>query len=160
MAKPKSKSTYKTKRLSRGPIDYARNVRWKWDCDYLDKLSPEEKAWFEKFNEAYIGADSKALADWPTKARKETYQQKNAANRDLYAITNAGDLLQFPDKPIDPTDPSLDKDWAATPLHLDDPLYRELRRELREAIDTRPVDVVRVANLRRKLEIFVEPEED
>lgn len=72
-------------------------TRWEYlDADYMDKLSPEEKEFYSKFNEEYYGA-SLAKEDEPKKwkkdlhktpeLRKECRDRNNARNRDLYSIS-------------------------------------------------------------------------
>lgn len=58
------------------------SVKWKFDFDYLSKLSPEEKQWLMRFVQEYING-------YPAKDplhsdMKENYRAKNAANRDIY----------------------------------------------------------------------------
>lgn len=146
--KAKPKKTYGLKAR-----DYPRNLRWAADADYLDKLSPEDRKWYAKFMEGHYGADSDALADWPAELRRQAYYQKNVSNRDLYGISDSVGLLHFPDEDEPEVgDPRPANDWRPTPEYLEDPEYRALLLELREAIDARPADPIRVANLRTRLE--------
>jgi len=69
---------------------FPKNKRWLLDCDYLDQLSEDERAWLDKFQrEYYDGAikkgDSEALHH-DDELRKDCYRRNNARNRDLYAI--------------------------------------------------------------------------
>lgn len=57
-----------------------------FECDYLDKLTEEEKKWLHKFNEEYINANfkhgSKVLHN-TKKLKKTVYDKNNARNRCL-----------------------------------------------------------------------------
>jgi hypothetical protein len=135
------------------PRDYPRNVRYKFDADYLDKLTPEERKWYAKFMEGHLGGDSVAMADWPQATRRAAYNDKNAVNRDLYSISESVGLLQIPDAPIDVGESGPTRDWNATPDYQNDPGYMALKVHLREAIDSK-ADKQTIANLRRRLEIY------
>lgn len=150
--------TKKTKRqvgLSRR--DYPRNIRERFDYDYIDKLPDDAKRWLAEFNEAYYCADFTGDDEhkWSTKQRRETYVAKNAANRDIYGIVKAAYNLTMPDRMPEAADEDAPaQDWSEPPPYLNDPLYIEVVRQLREAIDARPRNEARVLALRRKLETF------
>lgn len=74
---------------------YNLKVRWEaLDQDYIDKLSDEEKAWLNKFNEEYVGAGFKKNKNGTfskkrnfhttPEERKTCTDRNNARNRDLY----------------------------------------------------------------------------
>lgn len=83
------------------------NVKQYNDADYLNKLSDEEKSWYEEFtNEYYSNAIGKDGGIHQTnlspedfvKAKKETYGATNAQNRDTYAIASCSkNYLKFID---------------------------------------------------------------
>jgi hypothetical protein len=66
------------------------------DYDYIDKLSPEEKAWLNKFTEEYTNAslildDDKNIIPeknlhQTAEHKKQIYDRNNARNRDQYGI--------------------------------------------------------------------------
>jgi hypothetical protein len=75
------------------------------DADYLDKLSPKELAWHNKFTSEYVNAaiskDKKTkrvkkghLHKSKAKA-KECYDANNKRNNDLFGVTKANGLLSF-----------------------------------------------------------------
>jgi hypothetical protein len=77
------------------------------DYDYLNKLSPEEKEWLNKFSEEYNSASFKKSkkGNYSTKnlhrtkkLRKECYDRNNSRNRDIFSITKANDMLKEADK--------------------------------------------------------------
>ena len=53
------------------------------DYDYIDKLSPEDKAWLDQFSSEYYGANLKNKK-YPTEERKKIFDANNARNRDLW----------------------------------------------------------------------------
>lgn len=68
------------------------------DIDYLNQLSPKEKEWLNKFMEEHLNASFKNNKTDLTKTKeqkKKIYNQNNARNRDLYAISKANGLLQL-----------------------------------------------------------------
>lgn len=54
------------------------------DIDYLDKLSEDEKAWLNNFNEEVICAKPKKLYK-SKKKKRELYNENNARQRDMYS---------------------------------------------------------------------------
>jgi hypothetical protein len=58
------------------------------DFDYLDKLSPEELAWLEKYVQeeyrAYFKNDGTDFAAPRSPERKRCYDDNNARNRDIW----------------------------------------------------------------------------
>lgn len=68
---------------------YSPKVRQEYiDYDYLDKLSPEEKDWLNKFSEEYINArfnGDETDIDQSAEGRKASYDRNNARNRCLYS---------------------------------------------------------------------------
>jgi hypothetical protein len=80
------------------PQAFPKNKRWAIDQDYIDGLSPEEKAWLAQFNNEYYGGkvkkgDNTALHNSDS-LRKDCYARNNASNRDLYAIKECSNLVQ------------------------------------------------------------------
>jgi len=72
------------------------------DYDYLDKLSPQEMAWLNKFTSEYTNADfrhSKPLHS-TKKRRKECYAANNSRNRCIFTRNKAcGQLDYLENKP-------------------------------------------------------------
>jgi hypothetical protein len=71
-----------------------KNLRWLHDFDYINKLSPAERNWLNKFIKEYYDGNVKkgdldALHN-TTKLRKDCYNRKNLQNRDLTSILNCG----------------------------------------------------------------------
>lgn len=73
------------------PRTLPRNVRWMQDADYLDKLGPKEREWYNKFvREYYDGNVPKRGALHKSKTlRRDCYTRKNLQNRDLQSIMDA-----------------------------------------------------------------------
>lgn len=70
------------------------------DQDYLNKLSPKELDWLDKFNKEFIGAsldseNPKKNLHKTKKLRKDCYDKNNARNRD--ALTRAKASKQLDD---------------------------------------------------------------
>jgi hypothetical protein len=77
------------------------------DYDYLNKLTPEEKEWLNKFSEEYNSASFKKSKNGnysrknlhrTKKQRKDCYDRNNSRNRDIFAITKANDMLKEAEK--------------------------------------------------------------
>lgn len=73
-------------------------ARWRVDQDYAEALSPDEKAWLERFNDEYYRASFKAGEEPlhpPGDLRRDIYRAQNAAARDLVtaAPTDVADAL-------------------------------------------------------------------
>jgi hypothetical protein len=61
-------------------------LKWALDYDYLGKLSPEQKAWMEKFNDEYYRSE---FSDEPlhNEAQRLSISRANNANeRDIFVI--------------------------------------------------------------------------
>lgn len=134
--------------------DYPANVRYKFDADYLDQLSPEELAWYQEFTEGFIGASFDKDSELFNQAqRREEYRRKNYANRDLYSVQDSVGLIDRPEDIHTRADPNDGRDWSHAPAYLQSETYRELRTELRQAIDdadnTKPKTPEREAATRR-----------
>lgn len=70
------------------------------DYDYVDKLSPEEAEWLNKFSEEYIGAKLNhhdALHDTP-ELRKDCFDRNNARQRCIYGNSKAKNAVYTPTK--------------------------------------------------------------
>lgn len=76
-----------------------------YDADYLDKLNPEEREWYNKFMSEYVNASvkkdkktgrvkaghlhkNKALA-------KDVYDANNRRNNDVFGVTKVNGLLTY-----------------------------------------------------------------
>lgn len=83
MKRPKAK---KQNLHGLNPANFPKSVAWAVETDYARKLSKSEKQWLATFNDCYHGADFRAdkLGTWTTAQRRAAYNQKNAANRDVY----------------------------------------------------------------------------
>ncbi len=90
--KKKSSTTRKKSRRGRTKypaLDPGLNLKTRTDLidyDYVDKLSPEEKKWLNKFTEEYVNAsvDPKKLKKNlhnTEKLKKDCYDRNNARNR-------------------------------------------------------------------------------
>lgn len=105
---------------------YAKSISWRMDYDYLKSLTPEERAWLERFNEEYYDAQFKGpVTDGTVNTRRSAYRRKNAANRDLSSIGNANQSL----------DPStiLEQNQSATePNYETSPVDEELETDTLE----------------------------
>ena len=67
------------------------------DYDYLDKLSPQELSWLNKFTSEYTNADfrhSKPLHS-TKKRRKECYAANNSRNRCIFTRNKACGQLDY-----------------------------------------------------------------
>lgn len=66
--------------------------QWRRDQDYRERLSPEEKAWLDKFDDEYYRADfgEDPLHGTP-ELRNDVYARQNAAARDV--VTATGDQV-------------------------------------------------------------------
>jgi hypothetical protein len=100
MKKKPSKTQERAAKNKGNPgLDKSLHPRTRWeslDADYIDKLSPEEKAFYSKFVDEYYGA-ALAKESEPKKWKKDLHKTKelrkecrdrnNARNRDLYTIS-------------------------------------------------------------------------
>ena len=67
-----------------------------FDQDYIDQLNDKEKAWLSKFNDEWLGANTKdAKFHKSKKAKKRCNDQNNARNRDIYSQARALGRLQY-----------------------------------------------------------------
>lgn len=78
---------------------FARPVQDYVDMDYIEKLSPEEKAWLNNFNQGYYGGKAELLYPDNTEKRREIWRENNSRNRDLYALASASNRLVSSDAP-------------------------------------------------------------
>lgn len=65
-----------------------KSQNWRIECDYKKKLTPEEKAWLDKFQDEY---QRNTFTDNPLhneQQRKELYQSYNTAWADIVTQTN------------------------------------------------------------------------
>ena len=72
-----------------------KHQRWAHDQDYIDKLSPEEKAWLSKFNAEYHqNTFQRDGTDLHTdEQRRAIYNKTNASYRDVMHQWDREDLL-------------------------------------------------------------------
>jgi hypothetical protein len=146
----KSKRTFGLK-----PSDFPRNVRHHVDQDYVDTLSPEDKAYLAEFNEHFYGASFTVdTQDWSPDDRRISYRRKNAINADLYSIANSVGHVHHPEN-LDDLGEDKPQDWNPQPLYQNTPEYTHALAELRAAIDVRPPNPVLIATVRRRLEKFI-----
>jgi hypothetical protein len=99
----KSPQKPKTKRQrSKFPnLDPTLNLKIRYDevadLDYIDKLSPAEKAWMNKFMGEYVGAKLKKTNSGnlhnSKELKKSCYDRNNSRNRDIYSRSKARDSL-------------------------------------------------------------------
>jgi len=129
--------------------NYAKPVAWKIDYDYLDKLSPEMRAWLSDFSDAHYSGDFRSQhgSTWFPHERREAYVAKNAANRDSYAIAAVSNRVShIPDleratpsgKPreFDVAAPS-PPDTRPVPEYLNSETYRAALEEYRASLPPR-----------------------
>ncbi len=134
-------------------------MAWAVDQDYLAKLSESERAWLAQFNDAYYGADFRGASeqDWPTAARRERYNAKNAANADGYAPLAAEHRL---DELGELEVASLAAHGGPVFLYVEDPEYRRLLANYRATLSenrqpAKPKDTPAYRKARAELEAFV-----
>ncbi len=113
--------------------NFVKTVRWAVDQDYVNKLTPEEQEWLSKFNDHYYGAKFTHDVDgeWSPGERRKTYVAKNAANRDIYAISESGGFLDVYESNPNSTQEASGQDFAETPEYLESPDYKRARAEFR-----------------------------
>lgn len=66
------------------------------DYDYLDKLTPEEKEWLNRFTEEYTHANLKhggKKLHKTEKLKKDVYSRNNKRNNDIYTLQKSKHLL-------------------------------------------------------------------
>lgn len=83
--------------------EYAPKVRRELlDADYLQKLSPEELAWYNQFIDEYVGASVKKNKNGSVKKghlhntkalAKDCYDRNNLRNNDVLGVSKANGLL-------------------------------------------------------------------
>lgn len=99
-----SKDTPKKRKTKRSQLEFpglvkgaTSRIRQEYlDQDYIDRLSPQDKDWLNRFNEEWLGANFKHPGDTIHKtdaARKEIYNRNNARNRDLLGQLKAQNKL-------------------------------------------------------------------
>lgn len=124
-------------------IRIRRNVKGYADMDYIEKLSPEQKAYMDKFvDEYYCNGHGKegslhreALGDSYKSHKKELHLNHNAQNRDILSIAGCSNNVVPIQKvehtlTIDQTE-SIEKDWASmSPDALMDKLIMECSDEI------------------------------
>lgn len=103
-------------------------LRWRLDQDYRARLSPEDRAYLERFDAEYYRAEFKGDQLHATpELRLDCYRRLNAAKVD--AVTQGDDTLEAALRPVrriqgqrrryyDPTDYDLKDPTAAGPDHL------------------------------------------
>lgn len=97
----------KSKKISDRGIKKNKNLKIRQeliDADYLDKLSPEDKAWYNKFIIESVSADfrhQKPLHN-TKKLRKACEDANNHRNNDSYSITKSNNMLKTVDNKTSP----------------------------------------------------------
>jgi hypothetical protein len=116
---------------------YARNfpkpLRWQVDCDYSDRMTPEERQWLSEFNDRWVGGDFRDTTDeeWPREARSEVNRSKNASRTDVYALSEcSGQLLYRGVATADERQGDLDGE--PTPEYLEADEYKKAVAEFRK----------------------------
>jgi hypothetical protein len=131
--------------------NYTKPVQWKVDFDYLDKLSDEERRWLSDFSNSYYGGDFRSQhgSVWFPHERREAHVAKNAARRDVYAlgqVSNRVDFIPDLEKPPRveeskaprfeiPANPKAD--FSPTPEYLNSESYRAAVEEYRDSLPQR-----------------------
>ena len=74
---------------------FPKHKQWRVDQDYVKTLSPEEKAWLNKFNQEYYRNRFSKEGDLHNspELKRACYSNENAANRDLYSIKDVGGAM-------------------------------------------------------------------
>lgn len=79
------------------PQVHPKNKRWAMEVDYVERLSPKDRAWLSQFNQefhtGYFPKGRKPLHR-TKKARRECYARNNLQNRDLHAIWASVEKLE------------------------------------------------------------------
>lgn len=97
---PKNKKPKKSRRSAEENPDLKPEFNLKTrvdliDQDYLDKLTPAEKKWLNKFNREYVSAsfEEKGNLHRSKKLKKDSYDRNNARNRDVLTRAKASNNL-------------------------------------------------------------------
>lgn len=69
------------KRSPLDPHSYGKSTSWKVDMDYVEKLSPEDRAWLEKFCLGEYGGSTNGLHS-PDQMR-DVWRDKKRASKDV-----------------------------------------------------------------------------
>jgi hypothetical protein len=97
--KKKKKSNYTKQKYPALNVKYqVGNRRELIDYDYLDKLSPEEKEWLDRFTSEYVITNFAHKNDpliTDKEERKELYKQNNRRNNDIFAISKSNNKLNY-----------------------------------------------------------------
>jgi hypothetical protein len=128
--------------LSKSPKTYGlharyfpRPVQWQLECDYLHKLSDEDKAYLSQFNDEFHGAafaEDKPIHN-TVELRRERYRAKNHANADAYGLAAAGRRLDYMDDELaGKLSDRNERDQSPLPRYLESDEYREALAEFRE----------------------------
>ncbi len=108
---------------------------WMLDCDYYDKLSPEEQRFLAQFNDEFYRMDFRY--ERPTHPfedmQKERYNAHNANQRDVYSRAQATGQL-YHGTPTDNRQAST-VDLYPSPEYLDSAEYKDAVVELRKLAD-------------------------
>lgn len=110
-------------------MKYPRTVRELVDYDYADQLSEADRAFLEQFTEEYYGASFSDDSIHDDAQRRELYRVKNRRNQDIY-----GKSLRAGPPKEDWED--TERDWRATPEHLNSSEYQEALAEYRSHLPT------------------------
>jgi hypothetical protein len=133
------------------PKTFPLSVREYVECDYIRKLSPSEKEWLAKFNDRYHGAaypptdHAKGCGCEDCVERRDSYNRKNAANNDVYAVSRVFGLASsetvIGDRVHDSTELVIadqDADQSTGPEYLRSEEYRAALADLRRLLPRNP----------------------
>lgn len=68
------------------------------DYDYIDKLSPEEKDWLDRFTSEYVVTNFNHRGEQlftDDEDKRALYRENNKRNSDVFSVSKANGLLQY-----------------------------------------------------------------
>lgn len=114
------------------------------DVDYLDRLSPEEKAWLAKFNDEFHGGCFRANPLHGEQAqRRAIWRAKKAARHDALGVAKATSALEYPDGAFEEESQSWESIPATPQLWLDpaeDQRHVQAVKALKESLPELPAN--------------------
>jgi hypothetical protein len=143
--------------------NFPRTVRQHVDQDYINKLTPEEREWLAKFNDNYYGAKfpKDEPNGWTDVEKRERYVAKNAANRDIYGISEAGGVLDVYESNPHNTAEASTQDFAPSPAYLESAEYKHareaFRQHLKPHLEAQPKITPNYLDARETLEDLIPP---